>query len=104
MDPKQIISGCLLIKEGKPLIAEPVSGTIAVRPLANGVFTQVNGVDVVDALSAAYPKCHFLWLAKPAAAPEVTAPPAAPEVTAPPAAPEVTAPPAAPESGKKSKK
>ena len=79
MDPKQIISGCLLIKEGKPLIAEPVSGTIAVRPLANGVFTQVNGVDVVDALSAAYPKCHFLWLAKPAAAPEVTAPPAAPE-------------------------
>jgi hypothetical protein len=65
MDTKEIIAGCLLMKEGKPLATEPVSGTIAVRPVANGKFVQANGGDVVNALSAAYPKCQFLWLAKP---------------------------------------
>ena len=65
MEAKEILAGCLVTKEGKPLSAEPVSGTIAVRPLANGKFVQANGLDVVNALSAAYPKCQFLWLAKP---------------------------------------
>lgn len=66
MVAKEIVAGCQLMQEGKPLAGEPVSGTVAVRPLANGPFVQANGVDLVSTLQAAYPKCQFLWLAKPA--------------------------------------
>lgn len=70
MNVKEIIAGCQLVKEGKPLVGEPVSGTIAVRPISGGPFVQVNDVDVVEALSRAYPKCRFLFLATPVKAPE----------------------------------
>lgn len=66
METKEILAGCQLMQEGKPLTAEPVAGTVAVRPIAGGPFVQANGVDLVNALSAAYPKCQFLFLSNPA--------------------------------------
>lgn len=66
METKEILAGCQLMQEGKPLTAEPVAGTVAVRPIAGGPFVQANGVDLVNALSAAYPKCQFLYLSNPA--------------------------------------
>lgn len=65
MEAKDILAGCILSQGGKPIAGEPVSDNVAVNPVTGGPFVQADGLQVVGALKAAYPRCVFTWLSTP---------------------------------------
>jgi hypothetical protein len=63
IEGKKILSGLIMQQNGKALTGEPEAGNVAVAAKPDSPLIGISAVEIVAALTAAYPRCVFTFCA-----------------------------------------